>query len=494
MLHGVEYSDGIRRVEAIVTENTNQDVQHNGRDMTVGSIPNHLIMFSLPMLAGNLIQTAYGFVNAFWVGKKLGEGPLAAVTSSFPVIFLLTAVAMGLTMGTSILVAQFAGAKEWDRMRKAIQTSTVLLAFVGALFMFIGFVFAADIMRLMDTPKSVYPMAVSYLKIFILSMPAMFGMFLVSSALRGIGDSKTPLYFQVVALVATAVLDPILMFGWLGFPRFGLNGTAIASVGMQWLGMLALMAYLAHKKSIASPDWRRLHIHWPTCWLIFKIGTPSVVQHSLISLGMIFVITIINGFGQAATAAFGVGMRIDQIAFMPALTFGGSVSMIVGQNVGAGLTYRVKEVFNWGIIVCGGISLIFAVFALTVPEFMVNIFLDEPQGFAIGVNYLRIMAISYLFFSVMFVANGVINGAGYTFVTTAISLVGLYAARVPLAIYLSQRMNQVEGVFYAMTISNAVSMILALACYLSGFWKKPMIKHGVQLEPAEDIEPIPVLD
>lgn len=476
-----------------MTQQIDKSPKHGGRDMTVGSIPRHLIMFSLPMLAGNAIQTAYGFVNAYWVGKKLGEGPLAAVTSSFPVLFLLMAVAMGLTMGTSILVAQFAGAKEWDRMKKTIQTSTVMLAFVGALFMFIGYAFADDIMRLMDTPRSIYPMAVSYLKIYILSMPAMFGMFLVASALRGLGDSKTPLYFQVVALVVTAVLDPILMFGWLGFPRFGLNGTAIASVSTQWAGMLALMIYLARKKNIASPDWRRLYVDWPTCWLIIKIGLPSVAQQSLVSLGMIFVITIINGFGQEATAAFGVGMRIDQLAFMPALTFGGSVAMLVGQNIGAGLTHRAKEVFGWGIMVCGGISLVFAVVAFTVPEYMVRIFMDEPQGFGIAVNYLRIMAISYIFFSVLFVANGVINGAGYTLITTIISLVGLYVARVPLAIYLSQRMGQVEGVFYAMTISNAVSMAIALACYVSGFWKKPLIRHG-NVEPVEDIEPLPVMD
>ncbi len=477
-----------------MTEKKDQPINHSGRDMTVGSIPRHLIMFSLPMLAGNAIQTAYGFVNAFWVGKKLGEGPLAAVTSSFPVIFLLMAVAMGLTMGTSILVAQFAGAKEWDRLRKVIQTSTVVLAFVGALFMYVGLVFAADIMRMMNTPPSVYPMAVSYLKIYILSMPAMFGLFLVASALRGVGDSKTPLYFQVSALLATAVLDPVLMFGWLGFPRFGLNGTAIASVGTQWVAVIALMIYLARKNNIASPDWRRLCIDWPTCWLIFKIGLPSVVQQSLVSLGMIFVITIINGFGQAATAAFGVGMRIDQIAFMPALTFGGSVSMLVGQNIGAGLTHRAKQVFTWGIIVCGSISVVFAIVAMTVPHLMVNIFLDEPQGFAIAVHYLRIMAISYLFFSVLFVANGVLNGAGYTFITTIISLVGLYVARVPLAYYLSNKMGHVEGVFYAMTISNAVSMTLALGCYLSGFWKKPIIKHRTQPEFTEDIEPLPAMD
>ena len=460
--------------------------------MTVGSIPRHLIMFSLPMLAGNLVQAAYGFVNAFWVGKKLGEGPLAAVTGSFPVLFLLTAVAMGLTMGTGILVSQFAGAKEWDRMKKTIQTSTVLLAFVGVFFLIIGWVFAGDIMRWMHTPSAVYEMAVSYLRIYILSMPAMFGLFLIASALRGIGDSKTPLYFQISALVATAVFDPILMFGWLGFPRYGLNGTAIASTGAQWIAALALMIYLARKKHIASPDWLHLSVDWPSLWLILKIGMPSVVQQSLVSMGMIFVVAIINGFGQTAVAAFGAGMRIDGIAFMPALTFGGAVSMVVGQNIGAGRVHRVREVFNWGIILCGGISLAIAVLAVAAPHFLVSMFLNRADAMTTGVHYLRIVAISYVFFAVLFVANGVINGAGYTLVTTIISLVALWVARVPLAYYLSHRMHAVEGVFWAMSISNLVSMSISLACYHSGFWKKPIIRH--QPQAAKDVEPFPAAE
>ena len=187
-------------------------------------------------------------------------------------------------------------------------------------------------------------------------------------------------------------------------------------------------------------------------------------------------------------------MRVDQIAFMPALTFGGAVSMVVGQNIGAGRTHRANEVFRWGIVLCGGMTLAIAALAVAVPHFLLSIFLNEPEALTTGVHYLRIVAVSYVFFAVLFVANGVINGAGYTFVTTAISLVALWAARVPLAIYLSHRMHAVEGVFWAMTISNAVSMLISLGCYFSGFWKKPLISHHPPPEPAEPIEPFPAMD
>lgn len=473
---------------------TQQSAHKHGRDMTVGSIPRHLIAFSLPMLAGNIVQSAYTFVNRVWVGKFLGEAELAAVTITMPIIFFLVAIAIGLTMGTSILISQFAGANEWDRLKKVVQTSTVMVGLFSMFALVIGELLAAYGLRAMHTPHDVYPMAVSYMRILLITIPLNFGIFLASSMMRGIGDSKTPLFFQGAALIGTAVLDPILMFGWLGVPRMGLNGTAVATVIMQSLAMLAIFIYLDRKDHVVAPDWRRLRIDRPMCWLIVKIGIPTSIQQTLVSAGMIMVVGIINGFGKTADAAFGAGATIDGIAFLPALTFGMAVSTLVGQNIGAGRVERAGEVFRAGIILCGAISLVIAAVVMLIPRLLLIPFLNDAPAMSIAIHYLRIVAVSYLFFSVLFVANGVINGAGYTFVTTIISFVSLYFARVPLAVYLSHRMGRVEGVFYAMTISNAVSMTIALVCYLSGFWKKPIIRHRPQPDVGEDVEPLPALE
>lgn len=448
--------------------------------MTKGSIPRHLVVFSLPMLAGNVIQTAYSIINAAWVGKGLGKADFAAVTVSFPIVMVLIAVAIGLTLGTSIIVAQFAGAKEWDRLKKAVQTSIVLVACVSTLCLIVGEFTAAWIMRVMQTPHDVYALAVNYLRIFLIAIPLNFAIFLASSMMRGIGDSKTPLYFQIFSLIGTAILDPILMFGWLGMPRFGLNGTAYATIIMQLLCVIAVFTYLDRQDHVIAPDWRHLGIDWPTLKLICRIGLPAIVQHSLISIGMLFVIGIVNEFGESAIAAFGAAQRIDQIAFLPALTFGGAVSTIVGQNIGAGRLYRVKEIFRWGSILSGGITLSMAIFAVTTPYILMKMFLNDSSAMLMGVHYLRIMGAAYICFAIMFVGNGVLNGAGYTFITTIISLVSLWAARVPLAVYLSHRMHAVEGVFIAMAVSSGVSMIISLICYLSGIWKRPIIHHAPQ--------------
>lgn len=461
----------------------------HGRDMTVGSIPRHLVVFSLPMLAGNIIQSAYSIVNAMWVGKGLGKADLAAVTVGFPIIFMLLAIAIGLTMGTSILISQFAGARNWSRLRAVVQTSTVTLISISSILLALGEILTPWIMRMMQTPDGVYPLAVSYMRVFLVSIPFTYGIFLIVSMLRGIGDSKTPLYFQTGALVLTAIFDPILMFGWLGFPRMGLNGTAVASVVMQALGLVAMFIYLYRRDHLVAPDWLHLRIDWPTLWLIGKIGLPSVVQQSLVSIGMLFVIGLVNAFGENATAAFGAAMRIDQIAFLPAMTFNVAVSTMVGQNIGAGRLHRVKEVFWWAVAICCGITAFVSLFALTAPQVLLRMFVDDAEVIRLGIAYLHVAAFAYLFFSIMFVANGVINGAGHTMITTVISLVSLWAARVPLAVYLSHRLGRVEGIWYAIAISSGIAMLISVACYLSGLWKRPVVQHGLApVEPVTDVE------
>ena len=460
-------------------EESVQSLDRHGRDMTSGSIPRHLIHFSLPMLAGNIVQTAYSIVNAIWVGKGLGKADLAAVTVSFPIVFLLMAIAIGLTTGTSILVAQFAGAKNSVGLRKAVQTSTCLLIGFSIFLFILGELATPWLMRMMETPPNVYKLAVSYMHIFLLSIPFVFATFLIVSMLRGIGDSKTPLYFQVGGLILTAIFDPILMFGWLGFPRFGLNGTAIASVTMQGLGMTAIFIYLYKKDHIVAPDWLHLSVDWPTLWMIVKIGLPSVIQQSLVSLGMVVVIGLVNSYGENATAAYGAGMRIDQIAFLPAMTFNAAVSTVVGQNIGAGQIHRVKDVFKWAMIICCGITLFGSFLSLVEPRLLLKMFLKDPSVISVGIGYLQIAAINYILFSILFISNGVINGSGHTLITTCITAVSFWLARVPLAVYLSHRLHRVEAIWYAIAISAAVAVVASLFVYASGWWKRPVVRKEI---------------
>ena len=447
-----------------------------GRDLTTGSIPRHLIAFSIPMLAGSAIQTGYSIVNAIWVGKGLGTTAMAAVTVSFPVIFILMAVAGGLTMASNILASQSYGAKDWPQLKRVIQNSTVLTLALSIVIVVIGQLSAEHILRLIDTPVEVLPLAAGYLRVLLWSMPFMFGIFLLASLLRGVGDSKTPVYFQAVFLGVNAVLDPLFMFGWLGFPKLGLNGTAVATIIAQGGAVLALSGYLHWKRHIVQPDWANLRLNLDTSLLTLRIGVPSMIQQALVSIGMLFIVGLVNAYGEDGAAAFGAASRIDQLALMPALTIGMAISTLAGQNIGAGHHHRVKEVFKWGMLLSCGITLIPSLAAVTFPGLLLRMFISDPHVIDLGTHYLRIVGAGYVLFSVMFVSNGVINGAGHTFITTLISLVGLWIVRVPLATYLSNHMHRLDGIWYAMLISFGTGSLISLTYYLSGRWKRPIKK------------------
>jgi putative MATE family efflux protein len=447
------------------------------RDLTTGSVPRHVIAFSLPMLAGSAIQTGYSFVNAFWVGKFLGTAALAAVTVSMPVIFVTVAVAAGLTLATNILISQHFGGRDWARLRAVVQTSSALIGGVAIGLLVVGLALAERLLAAMNTPPEVFPTAARYLHIMMFTLPLSFGIFLLASMLRGIGDSKTPVYFQAWSLLLNAVLDPLLMFGWAGFPRLGLNGTAYASIAAQIAAVIALMIYIPRRRPLVMPDWRRPRVDWETALVLVKIGFPAMIQQSVVSVSMVVIVSFVSRFGAGADAAFGAALRIDGVAFLPAMTFGMAVSTLAGQNIGAGRYDRVREVFWWGLALSGGISAVITAFAVGMPGLILRIFLNEPDVIKIGVTYLRIVGFTYVLYAVLFVCNGVINGAGHTLATTVISGVTLLALRLPLAAVLPGYVGDERGIWYAMLSSVGCGMMLSLIYYASGRWKRVIVRH-----------------
>jgi putative MATE family efflux protein len=451
-----------------------------GRDLTTGSIPWHVVAFSMPMLAGNLLQTAYSLINAFWVGKFLGTTALAAITVSLPAVFVLIAVAAGITLATNILIAQYFGAREWPGIKRVVQTSVVLVGGLSFVFLALGLLLAARLLKAINAPPEVLPAATAYMRIFLWTLPFGFGIFLIGSMLRGIGDSQTPVYFQTVSVGLNTVLDPLLMFGWLGFPRLGLNGTAYASIISQAAAVAALMIYVQRKRQLVTPEWRRLRIDAPTAWLLVKIGFPAMIQQSVVSVSMLVIVSFVSRFGENADAAFGAALRIDQVAFLPALTIGMAVSTLAGQNIGAQRFGRVREVFWWGLLLSGAISLVISAVAISIPEVLLRAFVNGREVIAIGAGYLRIVGITYVIYAVLFASNGVINGAGHTQWTTAISIIGLWGVRLPLAYVLPKHMHTVKGIWYAMLLGVGASMVLSLVYYFSGRWRRPVITSGAK--------------
>ena len=220
--------------------------------------------------------------------------------------------------------------------------------------------------------------------------------------------------------------------------------------------------------------------------MILGIGFPSMVQQSLVSIGTAFVTTYVNSFGAEAIAAFGAASRIDMVATMPSLAIGMAATAITGQNLGAAKTERVKEIFKWGVLLAAGITGAISLLAISIPRLILSMFIQVPAVLDIGVLYLRIVGAAYITYAVMFVCNGVINGAGQTLVTMTFSLLSLWAVRVPLAAYLSRTRLGLAGIWIAILISCAVVAGISFSYYCSGRWKKTAAKIQAQVVMAQE--------
>lgn len=446
--------------------------------MSVGSIPRHLLRFSIPMLIGNLIQISYSIVNTIWVGHLVGENAVGAIGVSFPVFFTLLGLSMGISMASTILIAQYYGAKDYAMVEKIVGNSFSVALIAGAILTISSLLASDFLLRLMDTPPENFAMASSYLKITIAAFILFYLGFLISSILRGIGDAVTPLVFMSIGIGINAVLDPFFIGGWGRFPSHGLNGAAYATIVSQIIAVAISIVYLNRKGHVVAFNPKKLILDGHITLLLFKIGFPSIIQQSLISIGGMFVSTFVNSFGAAAANAFGAVMRVDMFAFMPAMSMSMAVATLTGQNLGAGKPERVKRVFKSGVTMTSATTILISIIVVTLSKFILTMFGlgDDAKVMEIGVSYLRIAGSCYIFFAIMFISNGVINGAGHTIITMIFTLLSLWLVRVPMAWFLSKTSLGIAGIWISIASSFFITMIISLIYYYSGRWKKSVIK------------------
>ncbi|MDI7247792.1 MAG: MATE family efflux transporter [Bacillota bacterium] len=466
---------------------------HQGTtDFTQGSIPRHLVAFSVPLLLGNFLQAAYNTVDSFWVGRYLGPRALAAVSASSPVIFSLISLVMGLTVAITVLVAQSYGAGAIDRVRHVVTNSLVFLAEIGVVISIVGVLCRNILLRAINVPPDVFDQASVYLGIFLAGLVGMFLYNAASAILRGLGDSRTPLRFLAYATVANMVLDPLFIFGVGPIPRMEVAGVALATILAQGFSAAIALVYLRRVSGLMrlGRDWWRLDLHLFA--LIWRIGLPAGVQQTLVSLSGLAVNSIVNRFGSMAMAGYGVGLRLDQFAFMPAMSGGIAVTSLVGQNLGAGRDERVSETVRWALLLTGGITALFSVTVLSAAENLVAVFTMSADVIAIGAQYLRFAAFSYVPYALMFALSGVLRGAGDTVASMLLTLVSLWLVRVPLAAILSRLPALgITGVWIAIVAGPVAGTVLNYAYYRTGIWRRRVVVRRVhEYEHEDTMEPL----
>lgn len=440
-------------------------------------------MFALPMVLGNVFQQLYSIVDSVVVGKFIGKEALAAVGASFPVIYVLIAMVIGIGSGASVVVSQYFGAKKMDEVKRTISSTFIFLSIAGVVVSVLGILLSDPLFRLIGVPDDVFDDATLYFRIYVAGQIFFFGYNGVTSVLRGLGDSRTPLMFTILATLVNIVLDFVFVLVF----DMGISGVAYATIIAHGVAFISAAFYLNAKHDIISFKIRTWVYDAKLFMQCIRIGLPTGFQQTFVALGMAALITIVSQFGTSVLAAYTVAGRIDAIASMPAMIFGSALSSFVGQNMGAGALDRIKQGHTTTLLMAGGISLAVSLLVILFDDQLMQLFTKEADVIAIGKQYLKIVCSFYIIFATMFTYHGLFRGAGDTLVPMFITLAALWVVRIPLAWFLSSKIG-VNGIWWAIPIAWFIGLILSILYKYFGNWRSKAVVKASPVIMLPDIE------
>ncbi|MCF8234387.1 MAG: MATE family efflux transporter [Bacteroidales bacterium] len=443
------------------------------RDLSVGDERKRILYFALPMLIGNVFQLMYNVVDRWVVGQYVGKQALAAVGASFPIIFVMISFFIGIAMGFTIAISQYFGSKNIEKVRRTIDTLYIMMFFASVLISIVGIFFSEQIFQLINLPVEVRPEANTYFKIYMAGVLLFFGFSGTSAILRGLGDSKTPLYFMVLATVANVAFDILFVLGF----GMGVEGVALATIISQGGAFVTAIFYLNRTHEVINLSWRKMIFDMDVFRKSVKIGAPIGGQHLFVSLGMSVMFVLVNPFGTDAVAAYTTVFTISSFVSMPAMNFTNALSTFVGQNLGANKPQRVHRGLMETFKMVSVLVVVITAIAIIFRRELVGIFTDDQNVINIGAEYLSIVGWFFVAFSSMFVIGGVMRGAGDTLVPMIITFISLWVVRIP-ACYLLSLEYGVTGIWWGIPIAWLVGLVLSFLYYLTGRWKKKaIVKH-----------------
>jgi putative MATE family efflux protein len=443
------------------------------KDLSVGKESKLILQFASPMLLGNVFQQLYNIVDSVIIGRFIGKEALAAVGASFPILFAVISLVIGFATGATIIVAQYFGAKQMEKVKRTIDTFYIVMFFASLLFSAVGIWFCDDLFRLIQLPEDVLPYASLYLKIYLSGLVFFFGFNGTSAILRGLGDSKTPLYFLILSTFANIFLDIlfVVVFKW------GIAGVAIGTILSQGGAFITAIVYLNKYHKVVKFSLKGMVFDRDIFKKSVRIGLPSGLQQSFVAVGLLALIWIVNLFGTDVIAAYSIAMRIDSLAMMAAMNFASALATFVGQNLGANKPERVRSGLIATLKMTTIISISISLIAIFFSDKLMGIFTTDENVIAIGARYLIIVSSFYVMFSTLFVFNSVMRGAGDTLIPMFITLLALWVVRIPAAYFLSRHFG-VDGIWWSTPMGWFVGMIFSFLYYMTGRWKrKAVVKY-----------------
>ncbi len=447
------------------------------KDLTAGKESKLIFQFAAPMLLGNVFQQMYNIVDSIIIGNYIGKEALAAVGASFPIIFALISMVIGFATGATIIIAQYFGAKKVDQVKKTIDTLYIVLFFASIVISALGIAFSESIFRLIQLPEDVLPQATLYMKIYMAGLVFFFGFNGTAAILRGLGDSKTPLYFLMISTIANIALDLFFVV----VLKWGIAGVASATIIAQGGAFLTAIWYLNKTHQVVKLSLSKITFDREIFKQSLRIGLPTGFQQTFVALGLLAIVWIVNLFGTDVIAGFSIVMRIDSLASLPAMNFAAALATFVGQNLGANKVDRVKAGLIATFKMTTIVSIVITIIAILFSKPLMGIFTNDIEVINVGAKYLIIVSSFYVFFSTMFVLNGVMRGAGDTLVPMFITLIALWAVRIPMSYWLSRHLDEI-GIWWAIPIGWFLGMVLSWFYYLTGKWKtKGVVKRDPQV-------------
>ncbi|MCZ4319881.1 MATE family efflux transporter [Aequorivita viscosa] len=444
---------------------------------TEGRIISSLLSLALPIIFANILQSAYQLIDTFWLGR-LGADAVAAVSLSFPLLFLVLSLGAGLTLAGTVMVARYKGAENQPMIDFSSSQSVFLILLTSVILAIISYFSAGPLMNIIGAGPDIIDDSVLYFKVSSLGFVFLFLFFIFQSLMRGIGNVMLPAYIVLFTVILNAVLDPLFIYGYDPVPGYGVAGAAVASVVTQAVAAAIGLIILFRgrhgiKISVASMYFDMMNLK-----RTFNLGLPASIEQSTRALGMTFMMVIVTSFGSDIVAAYGIGARMLSFIVIPALGLGIATTSLVGQNIGALKIKRAENAANLSAKVAffgfTGLGLIMFLVAEPLTAFFIP---EDTQVIHDGALFIKIMSLSFGLLGLQQVMNGTFNGAGFTKASMFISIMTLWIVRFPLAYLLSYTFEMgPEGIWWSFPISNLVAGIVAFSYFKTGYWKKRVIR------------------
>ena len=448
--------------------------QGTAKDMTVGTPWKLIASFALPVFLSQLFQQFYNTVDSLVVGRVHGTEALAAVSSSGTLIFLMISFFVGTSMGAGIVISKYYGARDYERVSRAVHTNICLGIICGVILTIVGVVLTPTFLRWMGTDPDVMPDATAYFRYYFAGAIAIVLYNNCKGVMNALGDSRRPLYYLIISSVTNVLLD--LLF--IAVFRWGVWAAAFATTLSQALSVVLCIIHLSKKGTLYQLQLSKLRIDKESLGEIVRYGLPAGVQNSVIGFANVIVQTNINSFTKIATAAYGTYAKIEGFAFLPITSFTMALTTFTGQNLGAGLYDRAKKGSRFGIISAVVLAEAIGLVIWLAAPFLIGLFTDDPAVIELGTKQARIESLFFCLLAFSHAVAAVCRGAGKVFVPMSVMLAIWCVLRITYITIMMHYVHEIQYIYWAYPITWGISSIIYLFYYLFADWIHGFDRHG----------------